>query len=120
MKLLLDMNLSPKIAAALSHMGIESVHWLSVGSQGATDTEIISYAKENNYVVITHDLDFSVILSVSHGKLPSVIQIRAQDMNIEKIANMVSFAVQENAVELTHGAILSIDAKRARLRLLPL
>ena len=120
MKLLLDMNLSPKIAAALSLKGIESVHWLTVGLPEATDTEIISYAKENSCVVVTHDLDFSTVLSVSHGKLPSVIQIRSQDLNVEQITDMVSATVRENVVEIVQGAILSIDSKRARLRLLPL
>jgi hypothetical protein len=41
-KLLLDMNLSPRWAEALGEAGFEAVHWSAVGSGGATDVEILT------------------------------------------------------------------------------
>ena len=120
MKLLLDMNLSPKLADALTSRGITAIHWVAVGAPDAMDTEIMSYAKDNDYVVVTHDLDFSAILSVTHGQRPSIIQIRAQNLNITQIAEMITVAVLQNAADIEQGAILSIDANNSRLRLLPL
>lgn len=41
----------------------------------------MAYAKANEYIVLTHDLDFSTILAATHGEKPSVVQIRANDVN---------------------------------------
>jgi len=120
MKMLLDMNLPPKLANILTEKGVSSIHWYVIGLPDATDVEIISYAQENDFVVVTHDLDFSTILSVTHGQKPSVIQIRVQSIDAEQISELIMIAVQQNANEINQGAILSIDVSKSRLRILPL
>ena len=120
MKLLLDMNLSPKLVDLLGSKGIISIHWTMIGSPDASDAEIISFAMDNDYVVVTHDLDFSAILSVTHGKKPSVIQIREQGHKKELIAELIAITVLQYADEIEQGAVLSLDANMARLRILPL
>ena len=120
MKLLLDMNMPPKLVGELASKGINAVHWYSVGAPDASDAEIISHAKDNDYVVVTHDLDFSAILSVTHGVKPSVIQIRAQGIDFEQVAMLIATAVSYYADDILHGAILSLDTDRARLHILPL
>jgi len=120
MKILVDMNLPPKLADMLTASGIEAVHWYNIGLPEAKDTEILSYAESNDYVVMTCDLDFSTIMSITHGQKPSVIQIRTQGYHSEKIEALIIDTVKRNAIELEKGAILTIDGKRGRLRLLPL
>jgi predicted nuclease of predicted toxin-antitoxin system len=120
MKMLIDMNLPPRLADILSERGIESIHWFRVGAPDATDTEIMTFARNNNYIVLSCDLDFSTILSVTHGKKPSVIQLRMQGIGTEQIADMISSVCPQNANDLEKGAILTIDTKKSRLRLLPL
>jgi predicted nuclease of predicted toxin-antitoxin system len=120
MKLLVDMNLPPKLADTLNSKGIVSAHWYFIGKPDATDAEIMSYAIQNDFVVITCDLDFSAILSVSHGQKPSVVQLRVQGIDFEHIAELLRTAVLSNMDDLEKGAVLSIDTKKARLRLLPL
>jgi predicted nuclease of predicted toxin-antitoxin system len=51
----------------------EAIHWLTIGATNAPDREIIAWAKNNNYVILTHDLDFGTILAVSQAFAPSVI-----------------------------------------------
>ena len=85
MKLIIDMNLSPRWVGVLASVGIEAAHWSTVGAKNAPDSEIMAYARANNHVVLTHDLDFSAILAASHGKKPSVVQIRAEDVSPEII-----------------------------------
>ena len=120
MKLLLDMNLPPQLADILTYKGLTSVHWYTIGAPDAADSEIISYAKNNDYIVLTHDLDFSTILSVTHGQKPSVVQIRVYAHNAEQLADMIFVAVMQHVDEIKQGAILSLDANKARLRVLPL
>ncbi len=120
MKLLVDMNLSPKWTGLFSDSGWEAVHWSAVGHATARDSEIMAYAAANGYVVITHDLDFSAILAVTHGKKPSVVQIRNEDVSVEAVGKQIVAALRHVHAELETGALLTIEADRTRLRLLPL
>jgi predicted nuclease of predicted toxin-antitoxin system len=47
MKLLLDMNLSPRWVTTLRDAGFEALHWSTCGRSGAPDTEIMAFAKAN-------------------------------------------------------------------------
>lgn len=120
MKLLLDMNLSPKLVDILVEKGLEATHWYFIGANNAPDTEILSYARDNDYIVVTCDLDFSTILAITHGQKPSVIQLRVHNHDLHQIAELVSNAILSYTSEIENGAILSIDAKIARMRILPL
>lgn len=75
MKLVVDMNLSPRWITFLSEAGFEAKHWSTLGAGNAPDSEIMLFARTNDYVVLTHDLDFSAILAATHGDKPSVVQI---------------------------------------------
>jgi len=44
MKLLVDMNLSPRWISFLADTGIEAVHWSTLGANNAPDSEIMAYA----------------------------------------------------------------------------
>jgi predicted nuclease of predicted toxin-antitoxin system len=119
MKILIDMNLSPRWVELFDGAGIESSHWSALGATNAPDKEIMNYAKENDYVVLTHDLDFSAILAVTHGEKPSVVQIRAENVSPDVIGKAVITALKQMAPELENGALITVDPKRTRLRLLP-
>ncbi len=120
MKLLVDMNLSPKWVDLFRDSGWEAVHWSAVGQATARDSQIMAYAAANQYVVVTHDLDFSAILAVTHGKKPSVVQIRCEDVSAEIIGKQTVAALRHLQADLEAGALLTIEPDRTRLRSLPL
>lgn len=120
MKLLIDMNLSPRWAVVLAEASFEAVHWSSLGAKNAPDSVIMAYAKANDYVVLTHDLDFGAILAATHGEKPSVVQIRADNVSPTVIGKQVIVALSQMRSELEKGALLTIDPNRTRLRVLPL
>jgi predicted nuclease of predicted toxin-antitoxin system len=86
----------------------------------APDSEIMAHARTNDLVVLTHDLDFGAILAATQGAKPSVVQIRAEDVSPDAIGAQVIRALRQLANELEQGALLTIDATRTRMRLLPL
>lgn len=120
MKLLLDMNLSPLLAPSLKAAGFEVAHWSDLGAASAEDVEIMAYARAHDYVVVTHDLDFSAILAATNGEKPSVIQIRAANLSPELLIGPMSAGLRKCAADLEKGALLTIESDRQRLRLLPL
>jgi predicted nuclease of predicted toxin-antitoxin system len=119
-KLLIDMNLAPSWIEILAAQEYDAVHWSSVGAVTATDAEIMAWAATHDYVVLTHDLDFSAILAVTHGSKPSVVQIRSDNLSPVTLAGKLTTALRQMEAELLAGALLTIDAKRTRLNLLPL
>jgi predicted nuclease of predicted toxin-antitoxin system len=120
MKFLIDMNLSSGWVTLLRKSGWDSVHWSSVGSPNAPDVVILTFAAENQYVVLTHDLDFGAVLAATHGGKPSVVQVRSDDVNPASIGEHVIAALRLAHRELEEGALLTVEPGRTRLRLLPL
>ena len=48
MKLLVDMNLSPRWIGVLADAGIEAAHWSTLGANNAPDSEIMAYANAHD------------------------------------------------------------------------
>jgi predicted nuclease of predicted toxin-antitoxin system len=120
MKFIVDMNLSPAWATSLTNAGWEAKHWSEIGRADASDQEILEYALTNEFVVLTHDLDFGTILARTQGNKPSVVQIRAMDISPEAISKRTLAALRHVQSELEAGALLTIEADRSRVRSLPL
>lgn len=120
MKLLVDMNLSPRWVELLNEAGFGAVHWSAVGPYDALDAEIMNFAVANGYTILTHDLDFGAILAASGGSKPSVVQIRAADLSPDALGPTIILGLRQVADQLEQGALLSIDPKGRRLRILPL
>jgi len=120
MKILVDMNLSPSWANFLTVNGIEAVHWSYIGSVDVPDTEIMQYAKAHDLTILTNDLDFGYILALTHGKKPSVIQIRAGALGHDRNGAIVLNAIKRLAVDINNGALVTIDPNKTRVTLLPL
>jgi predicted nuclease of predicted toxin-antitoxin system len=119
MKLLLDMNLPPRWVQFLTAGGFECVHWSAVGKPTATDSQIMAYARENGFIVFTHDLDFGALLAASRAAGPSVIQVRTQQIVPEAIGSLILNAIKQYEKELSEGALITIDPYRSRVRILP-
>ncbi|MDR1538422.1 MAG: DUF5615 family PIN-like protein [Clostridiales bacterium] len=120
MKLLLDMNLPPCLAELITAQGIEAKHWHHIGAPDATDKEILEFALNNDFVLLTCDLDISAILSYTHGLKPSVIQLRTKEFKADSIIPLIVPILKNSSSELEQGAILTLDLIKMRVRLLPL
>lgn len=58
MKLLVDMNLSPRWVGLLAGAGIEAAHWSTLGPNNAPDSQIMAFEAANDYVVLRIDPTF--------------------------------------------------------------
>ncbi|MDR2598704.1 MAG: DUF5615 family PIN-like protein [Oscillospiraceae bacterium] len=96
MKLLLDMNIPLKYQDLLRNKGLDVVRWSEVGASNAEDIEIMSYARNNDYIVLTCDLDFSAILATTHELKPSVVQTRASVIYAETAVDLITTALKNN------------------------
>jgi predicted nuclease of predicted toxin-antitoxin system len=121
MKLLLDANLSPKVAEGLRQAGFDAIHVEDLDLLTATDDEIFDRSVEDQFVVITADSDFGMLLALRRATSPSVVHLRhvAELPPDDHIALLVA-NLPTIAGDLERGAIASLSPSRLAVRDLPL
>jgi predicted nuclease of predicted toxin-antitoxin system len=120
MKIVIDMNLSPLWLSFFESNNIEAVHWSHIGPADAKDAVIMQWARTNDYIVFTHDLDFGAALALTKASGPSIIQIRTQDTMPDAVGDVIVAVIRQNEENLRRGSLIVIDEGRARVRILPL
>ena len=120
LQILVDMNLSPQWVPVLQKHGWPAVHWSTVGDPGAIDKDIMDWARDHQYVVFTHDLDFGTMLALSHEAGPSVLQVRAEDTLPDFLEQTVVSALNQHQTDLSSGALVVVEESRSRVRVLPI
>lgn len=120
MKVLIDMNLSPEWVQEFISYDIEAVHWSTIGEITASDSILMNWAKVNNHIIFTHDLDFGTALALTHAEKPSVIQVRTQNVTVPYLSDMVISTIIKYKDLLDRGALIVLDDEKKRIRILPL
>lgn len=121
MRLLIDMNLTPRWVDFLREAGHETVHWSSVGANSAGDDEICGYARQHSYVLLTNDLDFPQILAHTKESTPSVLLLRGEPLVPEMRGSALLQALRDCEAEIEMGAVVTLDwSDKPRARVLPL
>jgi predicted nuclease of predicted toxin-antitoxin system len=120
-RLLVDANLSPVVAARLRSAEFEAVHVADVGLLTAADEAIMEYAAASGLVIVSADTDFGELLAASRGAArPSVVLLRSADhLTPDQQAALLVANLPAVADELEAGAMVSIARGRLRLRSLP-
>lgn len=88
----------------------------TIGDPRAEDTEIMDWARTNQYIVFTHDLDFGAMLALTGAESPSVIQVRTQDVTPNHLKIIVLEVLQNHKELLEAGALVILDEGRERVR----
>ena len=120
MKLLIDINLSPDWVEVFKKYNIAAVHWFNIGDSRARDAVIMICPRTTGYIIFTHDLDFGSILAITGAEIPSVIQVRTQDVLHTSIERLIVSALHQFESELEQGALVSVDQAQSRVRVLPI
>lgn len=88
MKLLLDQNISYKVARLLENSFAEVKHVSKLGLVNVADTAIWDFAKINGYSIVTFDSDF-IDLAVLYSSLPKIIWLKFGNAPNLKVANKI-------------------------------
>lgn len=120
MKLLLNMNIPVSLAGRLEMAGYTTRHAGKIGLARSLDAEILKEARNNNEIIITHDLDYGQLLSFEAAKDPSVIIFRLRNTFPDRLFNLLKVVLPKVGHFLTQGAIVIIEEGIIRVRLLPI
>lgn len=88
MKLLFDQNLSPRLATRLADLYPSSAHVDPLGLGEVDDRVVWNYARQNGFLVVTKDSDFSELV-VYLGFPPKVIWIRRGNCSTHDIEQIL-------------------------------
>jgi predicted nuclease of predicted toxin-antitoxin system len=116
---LADMGISPLTVEWLERQGHDAVHLLERGAAQARDPDILQWAREEDRILLTHDLDFSELVAASQGDLPSVIVFRLRDMTPDSVNEHLARVLTRHPQPLEKGAIFSVQEGRIRWRSIP-
>ncbi|MEW6771973.1 MAG: DUF5615 family PIN-like protein [Bacillota bacterium] len=119
LKYLADMHISPVTCALLREAGHQVARVSDVLSYDASDQQILEYARTQQMVIITQDLDFSALLAVANASGPSVISLRLGTVEPRAVATLLLHILPTVEAELVKGAIISVTEQKLRVRLLP-
>ena len=88
MKLLLDQNISFRIANKIQDIFPGSQQIKDLGLENSKDSLIWSFAKENDYCIVTFDADF-YDLGLIKGSSPKVIWLRRGNTSTNEIEKVL-------------------------------
>lgn len=121
MRFLLDNNLSPKLAVALSRAGHDALHVRDIGLAGASDETIIGRARADERVLISADSDFGTLLARSNASQPSFLLLRrANGRRALDQAAVILDNLEVLAEDLAAGAVVVLGDATVRIRRLPM
>lgn len=120
MKILIDMNLSPQWKEYLRNHSFDAKHWSEVGTGKESDSVIMEYARANDFVLLSHDLDFGALLAHTNEKGPSVIQIRLHNIVPKQFGKELVEILKQTEESLKEGVLIVVDENKRRMRMLPL
>ncbi|MBY0239661.1 MAG: DUF5615 family PIN-like protein [Burkholderiaceae bacterium] len=123
MKLLIHPSLPTSLAETLAaNPEWTTTHWSAVGPAGANGADILAYASQHGYVVVSADLGMRHILFAKPEDTPSVLQVRDGHLDPDGLKDHVFAALKQMERELAAGALitLTISPTGNRFRTFPL
>lgn len=120
LEFLADMNISPITVEQLRQQGLNIIRVSEIMKSNSKDKEILAYARDNNKVLITQDLDFSMLLAVGGYTKPSVINLRLEKADPDYVTTRITEVVTGMEKELAEGVVVSVDETSVRYRNLPI
>ena len=119
MKILADVNISPRVVAALRADGFDAVRVTEIMPATSTDEEILAEALRRGAIVVSQDQDFSALLAMSGAVQPSLVNLRVSFVDAARMARTLAAALRGTAEDLREGAIVTIDDAHVRVHRLP-
>ena len=120
MRFLADMGISPVTVAFLGGLGHDATHLHDEGLDELEDPDIFAKARDENRVLLTHDLGFGELVAATGSRLPSVIVFRLRNMRPDRVNHFLHRIIADHQEALERGAIVSVTEGQIRVRLLPI
>lgn len=119
-RLLADVHISPLTVAVLRSQGYDIVRTTDLLPMTAADAEILELARREGMVIVTQDLDFSMLVALGNYGQPSLITLRLSSAKPAVISQRLLTILPAVEPELAEGAAITVDDDTVRVRKLPM
>lgn len=120
MKFLVDMPLSPDLAAWLRRRGHDARHATELGLERSADTEILGIARDQGRTIVTADLDYPRLLATAELINPGVILFRDGNWSDREIVGRMAEVLDAQSEADIAQSIIVVNRDRIRRRKLPI
>ena len=118
-RLLADVHISPKTVGDLQKQGYEIMRSSEVLPANAPDINILEFARTENWIVLTQDLDFSMLVALSKYSQPSLITLRLSSAKPDIVTQKLLDVLPQIEEALQEGSAITIQDESIRIRKLP-
>ncbi|MEY3333000.1 MAG: hypothetical protein RLZZ176_1300 [Cyanobacteriota bacterium] len=120
LRFLADVHISPLTVAALKLQGYDILRSTDLLPATAADIDILELARVEGRIIITQDLDFSMLIAVGKYNQPSLVTLRLSSAKPDVITQRLLEVLPLLEEELSQGSALTIDDNSVRIRKLPI
>ncbi|MBD2234453.1 DUF5615 family PIN-like protein [Phormidium tenue] len=120
LRFIADVHVSPLTVTALKLQGYDIVRSTDLLPATAADAEILEFARVDGRIVVTQDLDFSMLVALSKQSQPSLITLRLSSAKPEVVTQKLLEVLPTLQSELTEGVAVTISDDTVRIRKLPM
>ena len=120
LSILADMNISPLTVSQLRKHGWSVIRVSEIMDKSTKDLDLLEYARLHDMVIITQDLDFSMLLAIKGYGKPSLVNVRLEEVRPDYVTSRIIDTVSELEQELKRGAVVTVAETSVRYRHLPI
>ena len=118
--ILLDQGMPAGAAQLFRDLGYECSHVSELGMQRSEDEDILAFAGDRGWTVVTLDADFHALLAVRGLSRPSVVRLRREGCRAEAAVAILTPVLERYRIEIAQGAMISVKEHRVTCHRLPI
>jgi predicted nuclease of predicted toxin-antitoxin system len=112
----IDENLPIEFVEILKSSGYEAMTVFEQGLNGKVDSEVINKCQEENFILLTLDLDFADINLYPPYKYPGIIAIRAKYQYKWYLLDILKSIIPNFKHEKIKGKLWIVEENKIRIR----
>ena len=116
LKVLVDENLPRRLAAFLKANGFETKDVRDVGLKGASDRNILAWAAQHEFLILTGDVGFASVKRFPPNHFGIMVLRGCKDLTLERTMEVVLQCLRAISKEELQGKIFICEPGRVRIR----
>jgi predicted nuclease of predicted toxin-antitoxin system len=120
LRFIADVHISPLTVAALRTNGYDILRTTELLPATAPDSNILEIARIEARIIVTQDLDFSMLIALAKYNQPSLITLRLSSAKPDIVTQKLLIVLPNLEEELRSGSAITINDNSIRIRKLPI
>ncbi|PIX38622.1 MAG: hypothetical protein COZ56_19905 [Armatimonadetes bacterium CG_4_8_14_3_um_filter_58_9] len=116
MKFLLDLGITPHALRPFRSAGHEAHRCTEFGLERASDEDIVEFAREGGFAIVTTDKRFGDIVMLSGCSAPTIVLLRLDNPTFRAMVQALDRVLRAFSADELTGAIVTVESNKLRRR----